>query len=118
MGVPRAHMTWRHSGRLFRFKLRPEQPHLRRAPQRSRNLVLVPPQGSEQLDLEEHVSPGHSLKLVLVLAIGVAVIACVTYFMMGRTCCCDCHRQHNCGHAATLLKPYAGAIEAWEVGAD
>jgi hypothetical protein len=41
------------------------------------------PQGSEQLDWEEHVSPGHSLKLVLVLVIGVAVIACVTYFMMG-----------------------------------
>src|SRR5882757_849891 len=33
------------------------------------------PQGREQLDLEEHVSPGHSLKLVLVLVIGVAVIA-------------------------------------------
>jgi hypothetical protein len=41
------------------------------------------PQGSEQLDLEEHVSPGRSFKLVLALAIGVAVFACVAYSMLG-----------------------------------
>jgi len=41
------------------------------------------PQGRDQLDLEEDVSPRRSSKLVLALAIGIAVFACVTYFMMG-----------------------------------
>jgi len=41
------------------------------------------PQGSEQFDLKEHVSPGRSFKLVLALALGVAVFACVVYFMLG-----------------------------------
>jgi hypothetical protein len=76
-------MTFRHSGRLFRFKLRPEQPRLPRAPQQSRNLEVAHLRGGEQLDLEEHVSPGRSFKLVLALAIGVAVFACVAYFMLG-----------------------------------
>jgi hypothetical protein len=42
------------------------------------------PQGRDQLDLEEDVSPRRSSKLVLALAIGIAVFACVTYFMLGR----------------------------------
>jgi len=42
------------------------------------------PQGRDQLDLEEDVSPRRSSKLVLVLAIGIAVFACVTYFVLGR----------------------------------
>ena len=42
------------------------------------------PQGRDQLDLEEHVSPRCSSKLVLALAIGIAAFAYVTYFMLGR----------------------------------
>jgi hypothetical protein len=42
------------------------------------------PQGRDELDLEEDVSPRRSSKLVLALAIGIAVFACVTYFMLGR----------------------------------
>jgi hypothetical protein len=42
------------------------------------------PQGRDQLDLEEDVSPRRSSKLVLALAIGIAVFACVTYFVVGR----------------------------------
>jgi hypothetical protein len=42
------------------------------------------PQGRDQLDLEGHVSPHRSSKLALALAIGIAVFACVTYFMLGR----------------------------------
>jgi hypothetical protein len=40
-------------------------------------------QAGGPLDLEEHVSPGRSFKLVLALAIGVAVFAGVVYFMLG-----------------------------------
>jgi hypothetical protein len=42
------------------------------------------PQGRDQLDLEEDVSPRRSSKLVLALAIGIAVFASITYFMLGR----------------------------------
>jgi hypothetical protein len=42
------------------------------------------PQGRDQLDLEDHVSPRRSSKLARALAIGIAVFACITYFMLGR----------------------------------
>ena len=41
------------------------------------------PQERDQLDLEEHAPPRRSSKLALALAIGIAVFACVTYFMLG-----------------------------------